>query len=117
MSGGVVREEGLSREHLQEPSQSALQGAFVGQAVFVGFPAAEPGEQLHFGPLEADPQIKERIPSREIVPTGRILPFSFLAWEVPNIVPRSCACALPIDPLARGIKTMVIPHWFLRSPR
>jgi hypothetical protein len=60
MLDGVVREEGLSREPLQEPSQAALQGAFARQAIFMRLRAAQFGEQLHFDPLEADAQVKEK---------------------------------------------------------
>ena len=60
MLGSVVREDGLGEQHLQEPTEAALQGDFAGHPIFVWLPAAESGEQLHLGPLEADAQVKEK---------------------------------------------------------
>ncbi len=60
MFGRVAREDGLGDQHLQEPTESALQRDFAGQAIFMGFPAAELGQQLHFGPVESDAQVKEK---------------------------------------------------------
>lgn len=60
MFGGVAREQSLRHQHLQEPSQTTLERDFAWAAPFMRFPAAEFGQQLHLGPLEADAQVKEK---------------------------------------------------------
>lgn len=59
MSSGVVREDGLGRQHLQETTEPAQERAFARLAIFMGLRAAEFGQQWDFGPLEADPQVKQ----------------------------------------------------------
>ena len=59
MSSRVVREDGLGRQHLQEATEPAQERAVARLAIFMGLRATELGQQLHFGPIEADPQVKQ----------------------------------------------------------
>jgi hypothetical protein len=58
--GRVASGDGLGGQHLKETTESALQRDFAGQAILTGLRAAELGQQLHFGPVEADAQVKEK---------------------------------------------------------
>ena len=55
MCSHIVREGSLGSQHLKETTESTQEGDFARSAIFMGFPAAEFGQQLHFGPLEGDP--------------------------------------------------------------
>jgi hypothetical protein len=57
---GIAREHRLCRQHLQKPSQTTLERNFAWGAAFMRFPAAELSQQLHFDPVEADAQVKEK---------------------------------------------------------
>jgi hypothetical protein len=56
----IAREHSLRHQHLQEPSQTPLERDFAWGAPFMWFPAAQLGQQLHLGPVEADPRSKRK---------------------------------------------------------
>ena len=56
----IAREDGLSGQHLEEATQAAQEGDFAWQAVFMGFPAAQFGQQLHFDPVGSHAQVEEK---------------------------------------------------------
>ena len=60
MFSRIAREEGLSGQHLEEATQAAPKRHFARRAVFMGFPATQLGQELYFGPVEADAQVEEK---------------------------------------------------------
>ncbi len=54
MLSGTGGEAGLSDQHVQEPTESTQQDDLAGLATLVRLPAAQVGQQLHFGPFPAD---------------------------------------------------------------
>ncbi len=56
----VLREGSVGSEHLQETTQSTQERDFARLAIFMRLRAAEFGQQLHFDPVEGDPQVKEK---------------------------------------------------------
>jgi hypothetical protein len=60
MVSGIAGEDGLSGEHLQEPSQTTVERDFARGAALMRFPATEFGQQLHLRPFESDAQVEEK---------------------------------------------------------
>ena len=60
MVSGRAGEDGLSGQHLPEPSQATVEREFAWGAALMRFPATEFGQQLDFGPLEGHPQVEEK---------------------------------------------------------
>jgi len=56
----VLREGRLSSKHLQETTQSTQERDFARLAIFLGLPAAEFGQQLHFDSVKAHAQVEEK---------------------------------------------------------
>jgi hypothetical protein len=60
MDSRIRREDDLGGQHLEEATQTTLECDFAWGGAFMGFPATELGQQLHFSPLESHPQAEEK---------------------------------------------------------
>ena len=60
MPSSIVGEEGLGDQQVQEPTESAQQDDFAWLAIRMWLRASQVGQQLHLGPVPADPQVGEK---------------------------------------------------------